>query len=186
MSYRTLVGVPIGNDHYSEPYPNVFRDRTRKRITRRLLPFLLLLFLLAFLDRTNVAVAGLGMKDDLVHRRHPRHRSRVFPRLLPPEILEPLLSNGAPANGLPASWSRGNHQVSWALSACPSFSSSTPNNNSLQPRFILGLAEAGFFPGVIVYLSHWFLYEDRAKTKSMFLIGIWLLPSSRPHCLSGS
>src|SRR5262249_49317431 len=36
-------------------------------------------------------------------------------------------------------------------------------------RFLLGLAEAGFFPGMIVYLSHWFRYEDRAKVIAMFM-----------------
>ncbi|HYE73063.1 MAG TPA: MFS transporter, partial [Blastocatellia bacterium] len=39
-------------------------------------------------------------------------------------------------------------------------------------RLILGAAEAGFFPGVIVYLSHWFRYADRGKAKSKFMIGI--------------
>ena len=37
-------------------------------------------------------------------------------------------------------------------------------------RFLLGLAEAGFFPGVIVYLTHWFPVRDRAKALSYFLI----------------
>ena len=36
-------------------------------------------------------------------------------------------------------------------------------------RFLLGLGEAGFFPGVIVYLSHWFRYQDRAKVIAMFM-----------------
>src|SRR5260370_36099295 len=36
-------------------------------------------------------------------------------------------------------------------------------------RFLLGAAEAGFFPGVIVYLSHWFIREDRAKATSKFM-----------------
>ena len=36
-------------------------------------------------------------------------------------------------------------------------------------RFVLGGAEAGFFPGVIVYLSHWFVHEDRAKATSSFM-----------------
>src|SRR5208282_5449362 len=39
-------------------------------------------------------------------------------------------------------------------------------------RFVLGAAEAGFFPGVIVYLSHWFLREDRAKATSNFMSAI--------------
>ena len=36
-------------------------------------------------------------------------------------------------------------------------------------RFLLGAAEAGFFPGLIVYLSHWFRYEDRAKAVAWFM-----------------
>jgi ACS family tartrate transporter-like MFS transporter len=39
-------------------------------------------------------------------------------------------------------------------------------------RFLLGMAEAGFFPGVIVYLSHWFRYRDRAKTVAMFMAAL--------------
>ena len=39
-------------------------------------------------------------------------------------------------------------------------------------RFVLGAAEAGFFPGVIVYLSHWFIHEDRAKATSNFMAAI--------------
>ena len=39
-------------------------------------------------------------------------------------------------------------------------------------RFLLGAAEAGFFPGVIVYLSHWFIKEDRAKAVARFMSAI--------------
>jgi ACS family tartrate transporter-like MFS transporter len=39
-------------------------------------------------------------------------------------------------------------------------------------RFLLGAAEAGFFPGVIVYLSHWFIYEERAKAVARFMAAI--------------
>ena len=38
-------------------------------------------------------------------------------------------------------------------------------------RFLLGLAEAGFFPGVIVYLTHWFPTRDRARALAFFFIG---------------
>ena len=39
-------------------------------------------------------------------------------------------------------------------------------------RFFLGIAQAGFFPGIIVYLTHWFRYEDRAKAVAMFMMAI--------------
>jgi MFS transporter, ACS family, tartrate transporter len=151
-------------------------DRARRRITRRLLPFLLVLFLLAFLDRTNIAVAQLQMKGDL-------------------GFTEAVIGTGAgifflgyflleiPGTLIVERWSArkwiARIMVSWGIIASLmgfiglpvfQFLHAEAQFNSL--RFILGLAEAGFFPGVIVYLSHWFLYEDRAKTKSMFLIGI--------------
>ena len=39
-------------------------------------------------------------------------------------------------------------------------------------RFLLGLAEAGFFPGILVYVSHWYRQEDRAKAVAFFMVGI--------------
>ena len=39
-------------------------------------------------------------------------------------------------------------------------------------RFLLGAAEAGFFPGIMVYFTHWFRYEDRAKAVAMFMAAI--------------
>jgi sugar phosphate permease len=39
-------------------------------------------------------------------------------------------------------------------------------------RFLLGAAEAGFFPGIIVYLSHWYRYEDRAKAVGLFMVAV--------------
>ncbi len=151
-------------------------DRARNRITRRLLPFLLLLFLLAFLDRTNIAVAGLKMKGDL-------------------GFTDAILGTGAgifflgyflleiPGTLIVERWSArkwiARIMVSWGIIASlmgfigqPIFQFLHAEQQFNSLRFILGLAEAGFFPGVIVYLSHWFLYEDRAKTKSFFLIGI--------------
>ena len=64
-------------------------------------------------------------------------------------------------------------------------------------RFLLGAAEAGFFPGVIVYLSHWFRYEDRTRAKSWFMmtqplsvvvgtpISRWILENIHWHGLPG-
>ncbi len=151
-------------------------SRARKRITKRLLPFLVLLFLVAFLDRTNIAVAQLQMKGDL-------------------GFTDAIIGTGAgifflgyflleiPGTLIVERWSArkwiARIMVSWGIIATMmgfiglpifQFLHAEAQFNSL--RFILGLAEAGFFPGVIVYLSHWFLYEDRAKTKSFFLIGI--------------
>lgn len=150
--------------------------RTRAKITKRLIPFLLVLFLLAFLDRTNVSIAALGMKKDL-------------------GFTEAIIGTGAgifflgyflleiPGTLIVERWSArkwiARIMVSWGIIATlmgfiglPLFEAFGLKEQFYGLRFILGLAEAGFFPGVIVYLSHWFRAEDRAKTKSLFLIGI--------------
>ena len=150
--------------------------RARQRITRRLLPYLLLLFIVAFLDRTNLAVAKIKMQGDL-------------------GLTEAVMGAGAgifflgyflleiPGTLIVERWSArkwiARIMVSWGIVASlmgliglPIFTFLHVETQFNSLRFILGLAEAGFFPGVIVYLSHWFLYEDRAKTKSLFLIGI--------------
>lgn len=151
-------------------------NRARKRIARRLLPFLLILFLLAFIDRSNLAIASKGMKPDL-------------------GFTEAVIGNAAgifflgyflleiPGTLIVERWSArkwiARIMVTWGIIASLMGFIGLPFVHFLHPeaqfnslRFILGLAEAGFFPGIIVYLSHWFLYEDRAKTKSLFLIGI--------------
>jgi ACS family tartrate transporter-like MFS transporter len=150
--------------------------RARRRIARRLLPFLLLLFVLAFLDRTNVAVAAISMKTEF-------------------GFTEAIVGTGAgifflgyflleiPGTLIVERWSArkwiARILVTWGIVASlmgliglPIFGGIPPKTQFYGLRFILGLAEAGFFPGVIVFLTHWFRYEDRAKTKSFFLIGI--------------
>ena len=151
-------------------------DRARRRISRRLIPYLLLLFLLAFIDRSNVGIAAKMMKADL-------------------GFTDAVVGLGAgifflgyflleiPGTLIVERWSArkwiARIMVTWGIIASlmgfiglPIFSFLHPQSQFYSLRFILGLAEAGFFPGVIVYLSHWFLYADRAKTKSLFLIGI--------------
>lgn len=141
-----------------------------------MIPFLLVLFFLAFLDRTNVSIAALGMKKDL-------------------GFSEEVIGTGAgvfflgyflleiPGTLIVERWSArkwiARIMVSWGVIATlmgfigrPIFSAFGLEQQFYGLRFVLGLAEAGFFPGVIVYLSHWFRAEDRAKTKSLFLIGI--------------
>src|ERR1019366_2111616 len=151
-------------------------ERARRRIARPLLPFLLLLFVLAFLDRTNIAVASIQMKRDFGFTEAVIGTAAgIF--FLGYFLLE------IPGTLIVERWSArkwiARIMVSWGLIASlmgfigkPIFSFLHLEAQFYSLRFMLGLAEAGFFPGVIVYLSHWFRYEDRARTKSMFLIGI--------------
>src|SRR5260370_6209346 len=58
--------------------------------------------------------------------------------------------------------------ISWGIVAMFTGFIRTPDQ-FYAIRFLLGASEAGFFPGIVVYLSHWFRYEDRAKAMAMFM-----------------
>lgn len=156
-------------------------ERARRRITWRLMPFLLLLYFLAYIDRTNVSVAALDMKKTLGEGGLG--------------FTDAIIGTGAgiffigyflleiPGTLIVERWSArkwiARIMISWGVIAAlmgligtkwMNFSDNVTQFYVL--RFILGIAEAGFFPGIVVYLSHWFRYADRAKAKSQFMIGL--------------
>ena len=61
--------------------------------------------------------------------------------------------------------------VSWGLVTIVMAAVHTPRQFYVA-RFLLGVAEAGFFPGIVVYLTHWFRYEDRARAGAIFMAAI--------------
>jgi MFS transporter, ACS family, tartrate transporter len=140
-------------------------DRTRRHIAARLLPFLFILYITNYLDRTNLAYAAIGMSRDL------GFSDRVFglgagiffvsyvALQIPGALLVELWSARRMISATMIAW--GSLTVLTALVRTP--------GQLYFARFLLGAAEAGFFPGVIVYLSHWFIREDRAKATSNFM-----------------
>ena len=142
--------------------------RTRRRITRRLIPFLFVLYLIAFLDRVNVSFAGLDMTRDLgmTHEAFGFGAGIFFFGYFLLEI---------PGAVLVESWSArkwlARIMVTWGLLAAGTGLVQTATQ-FYWIRFFLGMAEAGFFPGVLVYLSHWYRPQDRAKAVAMFMAAI--------------
>ena len=140
----------------------------RTRIAWRLLPFLFLLYITNYLDRTNIAYATLGMKGELglTDSVFGSASGIFFIGYLALQIPGALLVERWSARRLLALT-----LITWgALTALTAFVR-TP----LQlkgARFLLGAAEAGFFPGVIVYLSHWFIDRDRGKAVARFMAAI--------------
>src|SRR6266478_948729 len=143
-------------------------DRARRRVMLRIMPYVFLLYIIAFLDRVNVGYAFLKMKGDL-------------------GFADDVLGLGAgiffighflleiPGSILVEKWSaRGwiaRIMISWGIVAIlMGFIQS--KSQFYTARFVLGAAEAGFFPGIIVYFSHWFRYEDRAKAVALFMAAI--------------
>jgi ACS family tartrate transporter-like MFS transporter len=140
-------------------------DRARRRVTRRLMPYLFLLYIIAYLDRVNVGYAALGMTNDLgfTTEVYGFGAGVFFAGYFLLEI---------PGTILVERWSArrwiARIMISWGLVAALTGFVHTATQ-FYWIRFLLGVAEAGFFPGVIVYLGHWFRYEDRAKALAMFV-----------------
>jgi ACS family tartrate transporter-like MFS transporter len=141
-------------------------ERTRRRVTLRLMPFLILAYLLAYMDRANVGVAKLQMQTDL------RFTDAIvgfgagilFVGYFLLEVPGTLIVERYSAR----KWFA-RIMISWGFFAALTSFVTTPRQFYVC-RFLLGAAEAGFFPGVIVYLSHWFRYQDRTRAKSWFMM----------------
>jgi len=154
----------------SAPVPTSVQlaDRTRRHVAARLLPFLFVLYVANYIDRTNLAYAALGMTRDL------GFTDRII-GLGIGIFFVTYVAGQTPGALLVERWSArrmiGTSMMAWGLLTMLTAGVRTPGQLYLI-RFALGAAEAGFFPGVIVYLSHWFIREDRAKATSNFMAAI--------------
>jgi MFS transporter, ACS family, tartrate transporter len=139
-------------------------QRARRRIAWRLLPFLFLLYIIAFLDRMNVGAAALQMPHDLGFSDHVIGLGAgiFFIGYFLLEIPGALIAERWSARRWIA-----RILISWGLLTVLMAFIQTVRQFYLV-RFFIGAAEAGFFPAVIVYLSHWFRSGDRAKAIARF------------------
>jgi len=142
--------------------------RTVRRISLRLMPFLFVLYVIAYLDRVNVSFASLQMTHELgLSAEQYGFAAGVF--FLGYFLLE------VPCAVLVETWSArrliARIMVTWGLlAAATGFVQNATQLNLI--RFALGMAEAGFFPGMLIYLSNWFRAADRAKAIAMFMAAI--------------
>jgi ACS family tartrate transporter-like MFS transporter len=139
-------------------------QRARHRIAKRLLPFLFVLYVIAFLDRMNIGAAALQMPHDLgFSDRVVGMGAGIF--FLGYFLLE------IPGALIVERWSArrwiARIMISWGLVTVLMAFIHTAQQFYLV-RFFVGAAEAGFLPGVIVYLTHWFRYQDRGKAVAFF------------------
>ena len=142
---------------------------TMARVTWRLLPFLLLLYIISWLDRVNVGFAklqmnaGLGMSDTAFGLGAGLFFFVGYALFEVPSNLA-LVRFGA------RMWIA-RIMITWGLlSAGMMFVEGTTSFYVM--RFLLGVAEAGFLPGIVYYLSQWFPRDQRARAVSWFMIGI--------------
>jgi len=139
-------------------------DRTRLKIFRRIVPFLFVLYIIAYLDRANVAFAKLPMSAEL------GFSEAVF-GLGAGIFYAGYILLEIPGALIVERWSAriwlARIMITWGL--CTVFVGFVHTANQFYiTRSLLGIAEGGFFPGVVVYLAHWFAREDRAKAMAGF------------------
>lgn len=135
------------------------------KVTRRLIPFLFVCYVVNYLDRFNIAFAALQMKADLGlgDAVYGLGAGMFFVGYVTFEIPSNLILQRVGAR-----WWIARIMVTWGLiSACMMFVKTPAAFYTL--RFLLGLAEAGFLPGMIFYFTHWIPARDRARVFALFL-----------------
>jgi len=146
--------------------------RTIAKVGWRLLPFLLLLYIVAWLDRVNISIAAVQMNADLGFSKTVYgFGAGVF---FVSYALFELPSNLILARVGARIWIA-RIMITWGvLSIATLFVKGPTSYYSL--RFLLGLAEAGFLPGIIYYLGNWYPATSRARAVSWFMLAIPLAP----------
>ncbi|MGI4748269.1 MAG: MFS transporter [Janthinobacterium lividum] len=138
-----------------------------RKVGRRVLPFLILCFFVAFLDRVNVGFAALHMNRSLGFT--PTVFGLGAGIFFIGYFLFEIPSNLALHRFGARVWiSR--IMISWGVLACACVLV-RGETSFLVLRFLLGAAEAGFFPGVLLYMTYWFPAAARARVMSVFSLG---------------
>ncbi|WP_174508650.1 MFS transporter [Klebsiella oxytoca] len=139
--------------------------RVMRKITLRIIPFIMLLYFIAFLDRVNIGFAALTMNQDLGFSPtiFGFGAGIFFLGYFLFEVPSNLILHKVGARIWIA-----RVMITWGLvSGCMAFVQGTTSFYTL--RFLLGVAEAGFFPGIILYLSYWFPAAKRAQVTAIFM-----------------
>ena len=147
---------------------NSIERRTIRKLQIRLLPFLFLLYVVAFLDRINIGFAALTMNKELAIT------SEQFGLLVGLFFFGYFLFE-VPSNLLlhkigARIWIT-RILITWGILATLTGFVHTVHQLYVV-RFLLGLAEAGYFPGIVLYLTYWFRQREQAQAVALFLTGL--------------
>ncbi len=139
--------------------------RTLARVSRRLIPFLFVLYMFAYLDRVNVGYAALFIRREL-HFSDTVYGTGAGLFFLSYALFE-VPSNLILLRVGPRRWI-GTLMVVWGVISASMPLTHTPTEFYLL-RFLLGAAEAGFFPGIVLYFTFWFPRQLKARTLARFM-----------------
>jgi MFS family permease len=160
-----------------------FEKATYAKVTARLIPFLFLCYIVAFLDRVNVGFAKLQMASELKFSDvvYSTGAGIFFIGYFIFEVPSNVILERVGARiwiarimitwGIISSAMMFTHQIPWGPIA-PLFGLNDTEFSFYFLRFMLGVAEAGFFPGIILYLTYWFPSEIRARKVALFMTAI--------------
>src|SRR6202165_4022577 len=139
-----------------------------RKIYIRLLPFAILSYFLAYIDRINVSFAALTMRDDLgiSATAYGFALGTFYWGYFIFEVPSNVIMEKVGARLWIA-----RIMITWGLLAGAT-ALVTGSTSFAAVRFLLGVAEAGFFPGIILYFTYWFPSRHHARIVSGFLIGL--------------
>ncbi|MFL6027282.1 MAG: MFS transporter, partial [Friedmanniella sp.] len=145
-------------------------ERATKKVFRRLVPFLLLMYVIAFLDRSNVSFAQkeFEVSFGISAAAYAFGAGLFFVGYAVFEIPSNILLHKVGAR-----WWLARIMVTWGLVAA-AFAFVQGPASFYALRFLLGVAEAGFFPGVILYLTYWVPARHLSRARGYFYMGIAL------------
>jgi D-galactonate transporter len=150
------------------PHAIAFEEATYRKVTWRLLPILILCYLVAYLDRVNIGFARLQMMDDLGFSEtvYGLGAGIFFIGYFLFEVPSNVILHRVGAR----LWI-GRIMITWGLVSGAFVFVRTPWM-FYTLRFLLGLAEAGFYPGIILYLTYWYPSGRRGQMTSLFMTAI--------------
>ncbi|CAG2155174.1 Putative metabolite transport protein NicT [Cupriavidus yeoncheonensis] len=167
VNFESPEGLPAPPD-FRTANPAASEDGIYAKVTRRLVGFLFVCFIFAFLDRINVGFAKIGMQADLGFSEavFGLGAGIFFVSYFLLEVPSNLLLGRFGARRWIA-----RIMVTWGLLSMATMFVRTPAHFYVL-RLLLGAAEAGFFPGVMLYLTQWYPAHRRGRVITLFMAAI--------------
>ncbi|PLT30046.1 MFS transporter [Peribacillus deserti] len=142
--------------------------RVVRKVSLRIIPFIFILYIISFLDRVNIGYAALDMNEDLGLTASTMGLISgifffgYFLFEVPSNILLHRVGASKWIARIMITWGVVVVATAWAQN----------ETHMYILRFLLGVAEAGFFPGIILYITYWFRSKDQAKAFSLLITGL--------------
>ena len=156
------------NSDSREGFKESFESAVYRKVTLRLLPYLFLCYIVAYIDRVNVGFAKLQMQHDLGMTEAVYGLGAgiffigYFVFEIPANMILQRIGARRWIGPIMIVWGVLSAMTMWVESA----------RSFYQVRFLLGVVESGFFPGVILYLTFWYPERHRARMVAMFMSAI--------------